>query len=139
VHSVVRVSAPFIVNAPNKYEKSAKLDGSCDQQRLYRSLPAVPAVAVSSGNALYGKLFSDVVLGFVSPDRDASTSVPHETEDGITRTAFVAADPLVVHSSCRTQLTVSVHAKSWVSGKFGPCSENIPTVKLNFVTSPPGE
>jgi hypothetical protein len=99
----------------------------------------VPAVAVLSGNTPYGSVVEVVVLGFVSPEKDASTSCPHEPEDGITRTAFVAADPLVVHSSCRTQLTVSVHAKSWVSGKFGPCSENIPTVKLNFVTSPPGE
>jgi hypothetical protein len=34
VHSVVRVSAPFIVNAPTKYEKSAKPAGECDQHKL---------------------------------------------------------------------------------------------------------
>jgi hypothetical protein len=34
VHCVVRVSAPFIVNAPTKYEKSAKPPGACDQHML---------------------------------------------------------------------------------------------------------
>jgi hypothetical protein len=110
MHCVAPVSAPFIVNAPTMYEKSAKPDGLCDQQTEYRSLPAVPAVAVLSGNTLYGSVVAVVVFGFVSPDRDASTSAPHESEDRITRTAFVAADPLVVHASCRLQLTVNVHA-----------------------------
>jgi hypothetical protein len=54
----------------------------------------------------------------------------------MTRTAFVAADPLVVHVSCRLQLAVSVQSVAWLSS---PCKMNIPIVKLNFVTSPPGE
>jgi hypothetical protein len=68
----------------------------------------VPAVAVLNGNTLYGVLVALVVFGFVSPDRDANTFAPHKSVDRITRTAFVAADPLVVHDSCRLQLTVSV-------------------------------
>jgi hypothetical protein len=96
----------------------------------------VPTVAVLNGNTLYGVLVALVVFGFVSPDRDAKTSSPHKAVDRITRTAFVAADPLVDHASCRVQTIVSVQARSWLSG---PCSVNIPTVKLNFVASPPGE
>jgi hypothetical protein len=61
-----------------------------------------------SGNTLYGALVEVVVFGIVSPVSAATTSCPHESEDKITRTAFVALDPLVVHASCRSQLTVSV-------------------------------
>jgi hypothetical protein len=68
----------------------------------------VPAVGVLSGNTLYGVLVEVVFFGFVSPDSEASTSNPHESVDRITRTSFVDADPLVVHESCRPQLTVSV-------------------------------
>jgi hypothetical protein len=96
----------------------------------------VPAVAVVSANALYGVLAEPVVTGLVSPEKDAKTFAPHESVDNITRTAFVAADPLVVHESCRSQLAVSVQSVAWLSG---PCRMNIPTAKLNFVTSPPGE
>jgi hypothetical protein len=89
----------------------------------------VPAVAVLSGNTLYGVLVALVVLGFVSPDKDASAFAPQVADDRITRSAFVAVDPSVVQESCRSQLTVSVQALSWASG---PCKVNIPTVKLNF-------
>jgi hypothetical protein len=83
----------------------------CDQHKLYRSLPAVPAVAVVSGKTLYGVLVALVTFGFVSPVSAATTVVfPHVAVDRITRTAFVAADPLVVHDSCRSQLTVSVQS-----------------------------
>jgi hypothetical protein len=99
VHCVVPVSAPFIVYAPTKYEKSAKPDGSCDQHSLYSALPAVPAVAVLSANTLYGALPAVATFGFVNPDSEANTFDPHESVDRITRTAFVAADPLVVHES----------------------------------------
>jgi hypothetical protein len=96
----------------------------------------VPAVAVLSGNSLYGVLVESVVAGFVSPVRSAATFAPHVSVDKITRTAFVAADPLVVHDNCRSQLVVSVQSVAWLSG---PCKMNIPKAKLNFVTSPPGE
>jgi hypothetical protein len=96
----------------------------------------VPAVAVLNGNTLYGVLVALVVFGFVSPVRAATTFAPHESVDRITRTAFVAADPLVVHESCRSQLIVNVQSVAWLSG---PCRMNIPTAKLNFVTSAPGE
>jgi hypothetical protein len=96
----------------------------------------VPAVAVLSANALYGVLPEPVATGLVSPEKDAKTSDPHVSVDRITRTAFVAADPLVVHESCRSQLVVSVQSVAWLSG---PWRINIPTAKLYFVTSPPGE
>jgi hypothetical protein len=96
----------------------------------------VPAVAVLSAKALYGVLDESVTFGLVSPDKDANTNDPHVAVDGTTRTAFVAADPLVVHDSCRVQLVVSVQSVAWLSG---PWRMNIPTVKLYFVTSPPGE
>ena len=92
-------------------------------------MPAVPAVAVLIGNTLYGALGETVCFGFCNPDRDANTFAPHEFDDKITRTAFVALDPVVVHDSCRLQLTVSVQALSWLSG---PCKVNIPILKLNF-------
>jgi hypothetical protein len=91
---------------------------------------------VLNAKALYGVLEEPVTFGFVNPEKDASTSNPHEALDKITRTAFVAADPVVVHDSCRSQLIVSVQSVAWLSG---PCRMNIPTVKLYFVTSPPGE
>jgi hypothetical protein len=96
----------------------------------------VPAVAVLSANSLYGALDESVTFGLVSPERDANTNDPHVAVDGTTRTAFVAADPLVVQDSCRTQLVVSVQSVAWLSG---PWRMNIPAAKLNFVTSPPGE
>jgi hypothetical protein len=96
----------------------------------------VPAVAVVSAKALYGLLVEPVTFGFVSPVRAATTSDPHEFDDKITRTAFVAADSVVVHVSTKLQLIVSVQSVVWSSG---PCKMNIPTVKLYFVTSPPGE
>jgi hypothetical protein len=95
----------------------------------------VPAVAVLKANALYGVLVESVTFGFVSPVRAATTSDPHESVDRITLTAFVAADPLVVQDRSKSQLAVSVQSVAWLSG---PCNVNIPTVKLNFVTSPPG-
>jgi hypothetical protein len=91
---------------------------------------------VLNANALYGVLVESVVFGFVSPENDANTSDPQESVDRITRTAFVALDPLVVHDNCRSQLVVSVQSVAWLSG---PCRMNIPTVKLYFVTSAPGE
>jgi hypothetical protein len=84
---------------------------------------------------LYGVLVALVVLGFVSPDREANLSSPHESDDKITRKALVAADPVVVQDNCRSQLTVSVQALSWLSG---PCKVNMPTVKLNFCAKAPG-
>jgi hypothetical protein len=110
VQSVGPVNAPFMVKAPTKYEKSAKPAGACDQQRLYHALPAVPAVAVLSENSVYGVLAEPVVAGFVSPEKDANTFVPHAAVDKITRTALVDAVPLVVHESCRSQLIVSVQS-----------------------------
>jgi hypothetical protein len=98
-------------------------------------MPAVPAVAVLSGNSMYGVLDEPVVAGFVSPERDANTFVPHVSVDRITRTAFVAAVPLVVQDSCRSQLIVKVQSVAWLSG---PCKMNIPTAKLYFVISPSG-
>jgi hypothetical protein len=98
-------------------------------------VPDVPAVAVLSAKALYGALLR-AVTGFVSPVRAATTFAPHVSDDKITRTAFVAADSVVVQDSCRLQLTVRVQALAWSSG---PCNVNIPTVKLNLATSPPGE
>jgi hypothetical protein len=76
------------------------------------------------------------VTGLVSPDKDARLADPQVSVDRITRTAFVATNPVVVHDSCRLQVIVRVQAVDWLSG---PCSVNIPTVKLNLVTSPPGE
>jgi hypothetical protein len=96
----------------------------------------VPAVAVLSANALYGVVVESVTFGLVSPAKDATTFVPHESVDKITRTAFVAADPLIVHDNCRSQLIVKVQSVAWLSG---PWRVNMPTVKLNFATSPPGE
>jgi hypothetical protein len=95
----------------------------------------VPTVAVLSANALYGVL-AVATFGFVSPEKDARLFDPHAFVEWTTRTAFVEADPVVVHASCRLQLAVNVHAVAWASG---PCNRNIPTVKLNFVISPPGE
>jgi hypothetical protein len=77
-------------------------------------MPAVPAVAVLSANSLYG--VPGVVEGFVSPVRAATTSAPQESEERITRTAFVDANPLVVHESCRSQLAVNVQSVAWLSG-----------------------
>jgi hypothetical protein len=99
-------------------------------------VPAVPAVAVVRGNTLYGALVEVVVFGIVSPVSAATTSSPHEAEDRITRNAFVAFDPPVDHANCKEQPTVSVQA---LLCAFGPSSVNIPTVKLYFCTSPPGE
>jgi hypothetical protein len=70
----------------------------------------VPAVAVVSGNSTYGALADPVVAGFVSPERDANTSVPHDAVDRITRAAFVDAVPLVVQDSCKSQLIVRVQS-----------------------------
>jgi hypothetical protein len=134
VHSVAPVNAPFIVNAPTKKLYSAKVGATCAQHSEYLALPAVPAVAVLSANASYGA--PDVVTGFVSPDKDANALVPHVAVERITRTAFVDASPFVVHVNCRSQLAVSVQSVAWLSG---PCNMNIPTAKLNFVTSAPGE
>ena len=96
----------------------------------------MPAVAVLNAKALYGVLDEPVTRGFVSPEKDAKVSDPQESVDEITRTAFVVADPLVVQESCRSQLVVNVQSVAWLSG---PWRINIPTVKLYFVTSPPGE
>jgi hypothetical protein len=96
----------------------------------------VPTVAVLSANALYGALVESVTFGFVSPEKDARTFVPHVSVESISRTALVEADPPVDHASCRLQLVVKVQSVVWLSG---PCSVNIPTVKLNFGTSAPGE
>jgi hypothetical protein len=76
----------------------------------------VPAVAVLSPKALYGVLVESVTFGFVRPEKDAKTSDPHESDDKITRTAFVAADSVVVHVSTKSQLAVSVQAVVWSSG-----------------------
>jgi hypothetical protein len=95
----------------------------------------VPAVAVLSGKSMYGVLSDPVVAGFVNPERDAKTSDPQTAVDKITRTAFVAAVPLVVQESCRSQLIVSVQSVAWLSG---PCSVNLPTSKLYLVMSPFG-
>jgi hypothetical protein len=80
------------------------------------ALPAVPTVAVLNANALCGAP-PDVALGFVSPEKDARLSDPHESVDSITRTAFVAAAPFVVHVNCRPQLAVNVQSVVW---SFGP-------------------
>ena len=96
----------------------------------------MPAVAVLNANALYGVLVESVAFGFVSPEKDAKTSDPHESVDRITLTSFVAADPLVVQDRSKSQLAVNVQSVAWLSG---PCRMNIPTAKLNFNTSPPGE
>jgi hypothetical protein len=77
-----------------------------------------------------------VSTGFVSPESDARTFNAHAAPDEITRTAFVEADPLVDHASVGEQLSPMKQIIFWLSG---PCSVNIPTVKLNFVASPPGE
>jgi hypothetical protein len=95
----------------------------------------VPAVAVLNGKALYGALVDVVVLGFVNPDRDASTFDPHESVERITRTDFVAADRVVVQDWCISMIIVCVLSVAWASG---PSSVNIPTAKLYFVTSAPG-
>jgi hypothetical protein len=91
---------------------------------------------VLNAKSSYGVLAEPVTAGFVSPEKDAKTSDPHESVDKITRTAFVAAVPLVVHVNTRSQLIVSVQSVAWLSG---PCRMNIPTAKLYFVTSAPGE
>jgi hypothetical protein len=70
----------------------------------------VPTIAVLNAKALYGVLEEPVTFGFVSPEKDASTSNPHEALDKITRIALVDADPLVVQESCRSQLAVSVQS-----------------------------
>jgi hypothetical protein len=80
---------------------------------------------VLNANASYGAPV--VTFGFVSPEKDARTSSPHDAEDRITRTAFVAAVPFVVHDNCRSQLIVNVQSFAWLSG---PCKMNIPTLKL---------
>jgi hypothetical protein len=85
---------------------------------------------------LYGVLPEAVTTGFVSPEKDAKESDPHDDVDKTTLTAFVDADPLVVHESCRSHFAVSVQSVAWLSG---PCRMNMPTVKLYLVTSPPGE
>jgi hypothetical protein len=81
---------------------------------MYISAPAVPTVAVLNANASYGAPV--VTFGFVSPEKDARTSSPHVFDDKITRTAFVAANPVVVHVNCRSQLAVSVQSVVWSSG-----------------------
>jgi hypothetical protein len=101
------------VNEPTLNKKSAKVDGSCAQHRVYSASPAVPAVAVLKGNSLYGSLVESVVEGFVSPERDAKALVPQVAVDKIMRTAFVDADPVVVHDSCKSQLAVNVHSSAW--------------------------
>jgi hypothetical protein len=59
----------------------------------------VPAVAVLNGNTLYGEVVDVVAFGIVSPVRAAAGAAaalaPQESEDRITRTSFVAADPVV--------------------------------------------
>jgi hypothetical protein len=102
---------------------------------LYIALPAVPTDAVSMLYTLYGETVESVIFGFVKPEKDAKLSDPHAFVEWITLTRFVAADPLVVHASCRSQLAVKVQAGVWASG---PCSVNIPTLNLNFATSVPG-
>jgi hypothetical protein len=89
---------------------------------------------VLNANASYGAPVA--TFGFVNPEKDARASSPHVSVDRITRTAFVAAVPFVVHDNCRSQLAVSVQSVAWLSG---PCNVNIPTTKLYFVTSPLGE
>jgi hypothetical protein len=89
---------------------------------------------VLNANASYGAPVA--TFGFVNPEKDARASSPHVSVDRITRTAFVAAKPVVVHVNCRSQLIVSVQSVAWLSG---PCKMNIPTAKLYFVTSAPGE
>jgi hypothetical protein len=69
----------------------------------------VPAVAVVSAKTLYGALLV-ATFGFVSPENDARLSDPQVFDESINRTAFVAACPVVVHESCRAQLTVSVQS-----------------------------
>jgi hypothetical protein len=44
-------------------------------------------------------LDESVVFGFVSPVKSATTPVPHEAVERITRTAFVEADPPTDHAS----------------------------------------
>jgi hypothetical protein len=73
-------------------------------------MPAVPAVTNPKLNTLYGVLEELVVAGFVNPVIACNTFNPHEALDRITRTAFVDADPVVVHESCRSQLIVSVQS-----------------------------
>jgi hypothetical protein len=91
---------------------------------------------VLKAKSTYGVLDEFVVAGFVSPEKDASTSSPHVAVDRITLTAFVDCVPVVVHDSCKSQLIVSVQSVVWLSG---PCRMNMPTVKLYFLTSAPGE
>jgi hypothetical protein len=76
----------------------------------------VPAVAVLRAYSKYGEFNDAVVEGFVKPDRDAKPIEPHDPVDKITRTAFVAAVPLVVHDNCRSQLIVKVQSVAWLSG-----------------------
>jgi hypothetical protein len=65
------------------------------------------------GNSLNGALVELVVAGFVKPVRAANALVPQAADERITRTAFVDADPVVVHDSCRSQLAVNVHSSAW--------------------------
>jgi hypothetical protein len=69
----------------------------------------VPTFAVLSANTLYGALFV-ATFGFVKPENDANAFDPHESVDKCTRTAFVAANPVVVHDNCRSQLIVNVQS-----------------------------
>ena len=62
-----------------------------------------------SANTLYGALFV-ATFGFVNPENEANAFDPHESVDKCSRTAFVAANPFVVHESCRLQPTVSVQS-----------------------------
>jgi hypothetical protein len=67
------------------------------------------SIAMLNAKILYGAVFV-AVTGLVNPDRDANTFDPHESVDKCTRTAFVAANPVVVHDNCRSQLMVNVQS-----------------------------
>jgi hypothetical protein len=95
----------------------------------------VPTVAVLIAYASYGALFV-TVFGFVSPENSARTSSPHVSADPMIRRAFVDTAPVVVHASWISQLAVRVQSVVWSSGPF---KVKVPTSKLYFVTSPPGE
>jgi hypothetical protein len=68
---------------------------------------------VLRGKLVYGAFAELVVDGFVRPESDANTLVPQVSVDKRMRSAFVEADPVVVHDSCRSQLAVNVHARTW--------------------------
>jgi hypothetical protein len=125
VHSVAPTSAPFIVKAPTAKVYSLCAEGSCAQQTLYRSAPAVPATPVERS---YTSFWVDAVtaFGFVSPLNEASGLPPQAVADAKTSSAFEADRPLLADVSCSKHLTVSVHA---LASRSGPRSENAPISK----------